>query len=161
MGQTLPSATMNQVARDNITALGRPPIISSYLTADQSIPNATWTTVVWGASLFSNNFGLSSSQFSPAVNAQIWVSATLFWASNATGVRGVRIWNNANSQEYGGDMRNAVSATYTEQSWSGLIPTNTASLLVVQAYQTSGGALTLTSGSTGRTQCQCLGVYWN
>lgn len=161
MGQTLTSATLNQIARDNSTALARPPTISSYLTADQSIPNNTWTTVTWGASLYSNNFGLTSSQFTPAANVQVWVSATLFWASNATGVRGIRIWNNANSQEYGGDMRNAVSATYTEQSWSGLINTNTASLLIVQAYQTSGGALTLTSGSTGRTQVQMLGVYWN
>jgi hypothetical protein len=161
MGQTLTSATLNQVARDNNTALGRPPIISSYLTADQSIPNVTWTTVTWGASLFSNNFGLSSSQFTPAVNVQLWVSATLFWASNATGFRGIRIWDNSNAQEYGGDVRNAVSATYTEQSWSGLVKTTTTSLLIVQAYQSSGGALTLTSGATGRTQAQMLGVYWN
>src|SRR5579859_8087700 len=104
MGQTFAAANLNTVIRDNSTALARPPIISSYLTADQSIATGTWTQVAWNASLFSNNFGLTSSQFAPAANVYVWISATLFWASNATGVRGIRIWDNSNSQEYGGDM---------------------------------------------------------
>jgi hypothetical protein len=54
-----------------------------------------------------------------------------------------------------------TGGTYTEQSWSGFIDTTGSSRIVVQAYQSSGGVLTLQGGQNGRTQVSAAAAYWN
>lgn len=164
----VPTATdLNNAFRDNSTALARRPLVNAWcFGAFPGIPNNAFTTVPFNAVNQSVTLGFNTAtaeiNWAGGGTFKLWISATLFWTANGTGMRGLRIWDNASSTELGGGMIDTVPAgTYTEQSWSGFINTTGSSRIVVQAYQSSGATLTLQGGQTGRTQVTAVGVYWN
>lgn len=166
-GSTVSNPTeLNTAFRDNSTALARRPLVNVWCFGGfPGIANNTWTTVPFNAGQsITLGFNTATAEINWAGGGtfKLLISATLFWTANGTGMRGIRIFDNNSSTELGGGMIDTVpGGTYVEQSWSGVINTTGSSRIVVQAYQTSGGVLTLQGGQNGRTQLTAIAAYWN
>lgn len=142
-GNTLAAADWNTYLRDNLDAIAIAKWGFAYNTIDQSIPNATPTQVVWGASYSLQDFGLSGNALSPSHSGFYVVDVHCTWPSNSTGYRKVEAIVQSRTLSLGKDIRQAVSGEETTNHLSCpvfLVPGDTIDVTVTQ---TSGGALNL------------------
>jgi len=115
-----------------------------------AIPNGAWTAVDWddNADLMS---GVSSTNAIVARRSGIWqATAGVSWASNATGTRGVRVKVNG-VVVTGSQVRiTASDANQKDISTSVAFQAAQGDTVTVEAYQDSGGALNMLTGSAFR-----------
>jgi hypothetical protein len=113
-------------------------------TAGTSIPNNSFTNVPFTSQRDTVGGWDNANTYVTRVPGDYNISATVRFTANGTGDRGVRILFNGNViaenyQRQGGGFGDTVTATAQPTLPAG-------SLIVVQAFQTSGGALTLVTG---------------
>ena len=118
-------------------------------TVQQSIPNATWTALAFDTEPIDSDatHSGSGSRITPLTPTWWQFECDVAFASNATGVRGIRLVKNGTIL-YGRVFLPPATGFSTGLHYSTEIDVNgTTDYVEVQAYQSSGGAL-LTGGST-------------
>ncbi len=117
-------------------------------TSSQSIPSGTWTTVSWSSSvsdaarLWDDDMGLL-----PRMAGIYLASAFGEFASNATGVRGIRLLHIGSSRA--ASVVQAVNGDVTPVSCQWFEGSNRNNEWRVQVFQNSGSNLDFTSGRFG------------
>jgi len=133
-------------------------------STDQSIANATQTTLTWNTETFDTDAFHSTSSNTgritiPAGKAGYYrLSANLTFAKNATGERFLILLKNGtkvNQQSYG----NFGSGAYISMSFSDVIYLAVSDYIELQTYQDSGGALSIIMNNGGIYESQFAATY--
>lgn len=128
------------------------PIVRVYNTVNQSVPNNTDQGLIFNSEEFDpyNSFDANydPSRLVAAVAGYYQVSASVSWATNATGERRLILHKNDIGQVIEMDSRMAVSGNPTIQNLSTLIHLNVGEHVELHAVQTSGGPLNAISVGT-------------
>jgi hypothetical protein len=133
-------------------------------STDQSISNATQTTLTWNTETFDTDAFHSTSSNTgritiPAGKAGYYrLSANLTFAKNATGERFLILMKNGtkvNQQSYG----NFGSGAYISMSFTDVIYLAVADYVELQTYQDSGGALSIIMNNGGVYESQFAANY--
>lgn len=150
-GLFLPASWLSTV-RDNQEFFARPPGCKVLRTANQSIPNGTWTSVAFTAADAFDTDGYhdpSSAAEQVTIPAGLggWyqINATIRWATNNTGDRAIRVIVNS-STVYDGDASDAAqfASAATIVNFADEILLNAADVVEVQGYHQAGAALNAT-----------------
>lgn len=158
-GELVDATMLNTNVRDAVNfLLTNKPHAQLYKTATQSLTNSTWTDVTWPVEEYDNDGGHSTSSNTNRYVAQTagkyMVSGALAFTTNASGTRGIRLVVN------GSLAANAIAGTQVLVSTSSGFATcihMSASIVTLgvgewvgmQAWQSSGGALTLVAEASG------------
>jgi hypothetical protein len=115
--------------------------------AGTSIANSTWTAVPY-ATLITSSHGLlnSSGVFTASSSVVFDFMASVVFATNSTGMRGIRIRKNGNDTGFGA-LIFPVAANPTVPVISGAISLIAGDALTVECFQSSGGSLSLNTGT--------------
>lgn len=163
------AATINETSNVSQTADGRhlKTIFAAYHNTTQSINDATWTPVNYNAQTDLRGVngvkvpvGVHDNSVSPnkfivprASAGLVRVRVRMSFAANATGIRGVRLTKNDSPVSYG-PIVNGVTG-------SGVVISNEFSVVLVggdvvgvDAFQNSGGALTIGGLASGGREFQ-------
>lgn len=166
---TSPPAAWGDAVRDDIvwlagdaTSGGSKPMCRVYHNADQNVATATWTSLA----LNSERYDVGSMHSTVTNNSRITIPsggggvyhvfASVRFATNATGIRAVRLWLNGATSI--GQRNN--SATSTDPCHLGIsvdYKFAAADYIEVQVYQASGGTLAMTSTSAEAPE---FGCHW-
>jgi hypothetical protein len=136
-----------------------------YKSANQSIPNATFTSVTWDAEWTDSNNIHSTSTNTDRFTVQTgqagyyFISVNTNWQGSAVGVRQLIFGKN-------GTLNYGEPQNGTPNAGGGLSMVNSAFLnlavgdyITVSAYQTSGGALNIEGGASGNNRSFCSFMY--
>lgn len=116
-------------------------------TAGLSIPNSTWTTVTTPTIVDSTHGSLTTGGvFTAPISGRYFVSGIVSFSSNASGYRGIRIRKNSGDTGIG-TLSPPVSGDFSSCTCSGYLKLNAGDTVIMQAVQTSGGALTLVTST--------------
>lgn len=143
-GNALTATHMNQL-RTDFEAVAKPPIIQAHNTASQSIPNNLTTQLTLAGSFVARDATLASNALTVAEAGWYLALLHVSWATNATGLREVRIHLNGNPGRVG--QLNSTATNWSEQQVThvlSLAPTDSVTAFVAQ---TSGGALNVNIGT--------------
>lgn len=144
--EVITSANANTHWRDNLTFLGAPPQCSVFNSGAQSIANATTTVLTANSEDFDNDTMHSTvsntSRITATTAGRYLISATVRFASNASGIRFIEFFFNATTAY----TMMLIPAPSADAVLSGSRPfTFTAGQFIeCQAHQNSGGALNVT-----------------
>jgi len=124
----------------------------AYLSADQTIGNAAWTQVAFNTISALNTltqFDTATYIFTPSRNQYFLAQATVYFAANATGVRGVRIIETIAAVDYiRAEMIISGYATYDASvTVHAMFGADSSSTISVDVFQTSGGNLDIQGGA--------------
>lgn len=163
---TLTAAQMNTQVRDNMNALREPEMVLVGRTANLTIGNSSWTGVSWDTEVYDTHGAhdnVTSNDRLDAVTDDVIVQvfATVGWADDATGERGIRI--KRNSDIWAADVRDAP----TDGTLGGpltvscFVPMSAASghYLTCEVYQSSGGNLAAVYSAPMRFGYVAVGHY--
>lgn len=149
-GDEVPSSWFSTV-RDNQEFFARPPGVQAVRTANQSIPNATWTSIQFTAAdtRDTDNFHDTSNQpeqFVVPTGLGGWYSVLFLaqFASNSSGLRGQRIQVNGATVIPGGNYNPPTSGQETRLSLADEILLTAGDVITLDVYQSSGGSLNVT-----------------
>lgn len=147
----LKHATQHSTANDEIEKIegfllnSGIPACRAYNNANIAISNATTTALTFNSERFDSDTMHSTSSLTGRITfttaGVYWLAATVVWQSNSTGYRWVAIRINGTTTYVGGDLRNAVSGTTTEQNPSCIYAFTAGQYAEVVVYQTSTGSL--------------------
>lgn len=125
--------------------------VNTYLSVNQSLADATWEDVQFDTvSSFNTQtaFDTATHLYTPFRANYFIVQATVYFAANATGVRGVRIVEDVAGDNVRATMTIPAFATYAGAvTVTAMFFSNSSSTIRVQAFQSSGGALNITGGT--------------
>lgn len=149
VGEYETGAFFNSNVRDATTFLLNIPICNAVQATTQSISNALWTPLTLDSTIVDSYGGHSNTTNNSYYTAQVsgWylLSASVCFATNATGWRGVRVIANGATAIAGSAtevLANTVAAGLTTIASAASITYLTAGQYVqAEGYQTSGGAL--------------------
>lgn len=153
-----PPASWGTTVRDNLEFLARPPGCKVLRTANQSIPNGTWTSIQFTAADAFDTDAFHDSATDPeqiviptGLGGWYQLNAIAQFASNATGNRAIRARVNG-SVIYGGDGVDAAQFTgaLTSVNLAEEVLLAAGAVLEIQVYHQAGSALNLVAGSSGR-----------
>lgn len=133
------------------------PAFSAYASSNQTLSNATWTKINYGAEEFDTNGNFASSRFTPSVAGYYQVTGSCNFAASSTNTRFVSVYKNGSIFK---NLQNlpANSTNYMLLSGSCLIYLNGSTDYVeIYAQQNSGGNLD-TSGSDTQVYFQAAMV---
>jgi hypothetical protein len=131
------------------TALGEPATVAVRAQGDgsttQSVPNATYTVVVFNTEAYdAGGWFTSGTTFTAPSAGKYHVSALVAFSANSTGQREL-VMNTSNVGLTYLDRRAPLTSVETVLAGSTTIALAQGETLTVSAYQTSGGALNLSS----------------
>lgn len=137
---------------DNIRFLADPPRVFTYRSSNQSIPNATETTVTFNAEKFDtdamHSTSVNTSRITAVTAGLYQITLRLYFAANSTGYRWGRIYlNGVGFTLLDVDTADAPSSTAGTVFCQVEQYLDVGEYVEASCYQTSGGALNL-SGST-------------
>jgi microcystin-dependent protein len=123
-------------ATETIAAFGQ-------TTAGLSIPNNAWTPVTTPTIVDSTHGALTTGGvFTAPAPGRYAVSVTAFFGTNGTGSRGVRVRKNSGDTGLG-NFTPAGSTASTGATVSGYLRLNAGDTMTMEAFQNSGGAVSL------------------
>jgi hypothetical protein len=134
----LPAASIPQAALAAGVA-GNGPAFSYYASAGTSIPNVTFTKVLFATSEFDTASAVSSSRFTPTVAGYYQINASVFTSTNPSCERTLSVFKNGASFKNGQDF---VAAIYGTTVNCIVYLNGSTDYVEIYAYQTSGGSLT-------------------
>lgn len=127
---------------------GNMPAFSAYANSGTSIPNATWTKVIYNAEGFDTASCYDSTtnyRFTPNVAGYYQISAMTRFGSITATIIGFSIHKNGSFYATGGGS--GVSSGYVYPSVSALVDLNgTTDYVEIYTYQNSGGSATTDNG---------------
>lgn len=140
------AAQMN-VLRSDFEEVAKAPVAWAYSTANQSIANGTNVNVNLAATYVLRNITFASNTLT-LVETGVYLAVVHFnWVANTTGLRSIRfLINGAISSEV--HATPGAATLWTQHALTAPFIGNAGNTLTIQAYQDSGGALNLTSGSS-------------
>jgi hypothetical protein len=113
--------------------------------AGLSIPNAVWTTVTTPTIVDSTHGALTTGGvFTAPVSGRYIICASVFYATNATGSRGVRIRKNTFDTGMG-TFGTAGSSAGTGATVSGYLKLNAGDTVTMETFQNTGVAISLST----------------
>ncbi|GAC1535129.1 MAG: hypothetical protein NVS3B1_29590 [Marmoricola sp.] len=142
------AADMNANVRDAVNFLLNTPFAQVYQNSSQSIPNATYTAVTFDTAEFNNDGAWTSgsnTRWTCQTGGTYRVSAQISFNTNATGIREAQYVVNGgavvtfNASAVSGAATQVVVPVFSQHF-------NAGDYIQVNAYQNSGGALTLATG---------------
>ena len=132
----------------SVMVSGNMPAFSAYANSGTSIPNATWTKVIYNAEGFDTASCYDSTtnyRFTPNVAGYYQISAMTRFGSITATIIGFSIHKNGSFYATGGGS--AVSSGYVYPSVSALVDLNgTTDYVEIYTYQNSGGSATTDNG---------------
>jgi hypothetical protein len=136
-----------------------------YKSANQSIPNATFTSVTWDAEWTDSNNIHSTSTNTDRFTVQAgqagyyFISVNTNWQGSAVGARQLIFAKNG-TLNYG-EPKNGTPNAGGELSMvnSAFLNLAVGDYITVSAYQTSGGALNIEGGASGNNRSFCSFMY--
>lgn len=123
------------------------PAFSAYANSGTSIPNATWTKVIYNSEGFdtANCYSTTNYRFTPNVAGYYQISAMTRFGSITATIIGFSIYKNGSFYATGGGS--AVSSGYVYPTVSALVDLNgTTDYVEIYTYQNSGGSATTDNG---------------
>ena len=155
-GETVTHTELNTHIRDNLDFLHSKDHCSAYQTTNQSVADATWENITFDAEHFDSN-SMHSAGSDPArikcnSDGLYLCVFKVSFDTNTTGTRRAQIRENAAGSSSGGTARGvwtapALASVDTTVSGARLLRLVDTDYIEVFAYQDSGGALDVTSGS--------------
>lgn len=124
---------------------GFEPAESRFTATGVTIPNAAWTTPTYTEQV-DTFFAFASNVFTAPVTGWFKASGSVTWASNDTGMRGLRWLKNGSLDESEGAvvLADVDSASSHQQSVSTMFYLDQGQTLALQVFQSSSGDLTAT-----------------
>lgn len=159
-GDTLTAADWNSYVRGNFETVGKPPYAWLYRTSDLSVANATFTGVNWQATSVLTGMTQTGGTVTVLEAGIYRVQVLISWNASAYGERKIRIFKGAAVQHEGHFSPYFSTSAGVDgtgiQNHNLVMDVSCAAndTISVQAYQSSGGALTLRSGSIGASTLQ-------
>lgn len=159
---SLPSVSTGDVytasAHNNvITTLNNhtvPPACAVYHTAAQSVPNATWTTVLFNSEYYDtdamHDTATNTSRITISTTGIYLLTANILFDIGGTGNRQVDFMKNGSGFIYRGQTTNNISASFfTDVSTSTMMSLTAGDYMEVIVYQTNGAALNIRGDAGG------------
>jgi hypothetical protein len=143
--QTLPAAT------GDVMVSGNMPAFHAYQTSGQSISSSTFTKVTFNNETFDTNSNFASSTFMPTVAGYYQVNGNVGFVGNAVGFTMIEIYKNGGAYCRGSGIPNNVNIGGIVTASTVVFCNGTTDFIELYAWQNSGGALTLQTGSSINT----------
>lgn len=148
-GETFTLTNWSTHVRDNINNLIVPPSVRAYRSTTQSITNSAFNSISFDGDRWD-----SDSMWSNASPTRITINTTgvylvgcsVYWATNSTGIRTLRIMVNATTAIGYNEINAGVSAG-PGQVINSIYNFTAGDYITFDVFQTSGGSLDLASGS--------------
>jgi hypothetical protein len=153
-----PPASWGTTVRDNLEFFARRPGCKVLRSANQSIPNGTWTSVAFTAADAFDTDAFHDTSTDPeqiviptGLGGWYQLIAVAQFAANATGNRAIRARVNG-SLIYGGDAVDAAqfAGALTAVNLVEEVLLAAGDVLEIQVYHQAGSALNLVAGASGR-----------
>ena len=139
----LPSASIPQAALAANVA-GNGPAFSFYANSTQSIPNATYTKLIFNSTEFDVTGGMvSSSRFTPTVAGYYYITGSVYFGASAESF--VQVQKNGNELHRGTDH---ASQVYSRMVNCLVYLNGSTDYVEIYTYQGSGGSITTTATSS-------------
>jgi hypothetical protein len=166
-GAVLTAAQLNTNVRDSGNFWLARPIAVLLQTLGQAISNNTWTDIPLDSELIDSDGGHSTvtntARYTPQTAGWFLFSGGVSFASNATGVRGVR-WSFTGTAVNGSQaLVNSLSGQVTSTvARTQLIAANgSTDYVTIQGFQTSGGSLNSSAATTEQPDMSVLWIRTN
>jgi hypothetical protein len=143
--QTLPAAT------GEVMVSGNMPAFHAYQTSGQSFSSSTFTKVTFNNETFDTNSNFASSTFTPTVAGYYQVNGNVGFVGNTVGHAMISIYKNGGSYCQGSGIPNNVNIGGMVTASTVVFFNGTTDFIELYAWQNSGGALTLQTGSAVNT----------
>lgn len=164
-GEVITATMMNENFRDPAEWLvnDKPHGFARQLSATTSIPNATWTSVVWDfedVDTDGSMTGATWNHYNVLTAGYYLVTGHLNWSANSTGSRAARL--TLNGSIIPGAYESTLATTVaTGLTVTALVACSVGDDIALQGWQTSGGALsTNLNYSFFRNETSYLDVAW-
>jgi Tfp pilus assembly protein FimT len=133
----------------SVGGLQNTPIFQVYKSADQSIPNATFTTVTFDTEQYDTGSAFASNTFTAPETGYYYIYSQLVWSGSTNSNYSLnRLMKNGNPVNW-----NAFFQTEDSGGYGGrIIYLSSSDTVTVQCYQDSGGSLSLRG--SGEDECQ-------
>lgn len=146
-GQVLTAAQMNEIGT-NVNNYRVPPMCMARLTNTPTLTTGTSTFITWNSESYDTDgmFSASSESITAQTNGIYLASASLTFASNATGARLISIMKNPtntgdHTKGFVGSWGQAANGTETVLNASAPVSLVAGDVIKVVAFQSSGGNL--------------------
>jgi len=160
-GDDVTSSAWNNQVKGNLEHLYSVPRCEAYRSADQTIGNASFTSVTWDSETFDtasiHDTSTNSDRFTLVRDGMWLVVAQINFVSNATGTRRARLRFN-DSSTLSQSYFYTASGDTARFTTSAIVYTDTTTDYVsLQVFQNSGGNLNFNGGSAAASR---MSVAW-
>lgn len=147
VAEVVSAATMNTYIQSNLGFLGTPPSVQVFNTTVTTVPTSTNTIMPFNNERFKTDAGMHSNvtnndRIICTVTGKYAITASIEWAANNTGVRGLLVVINT-SNIIAAVNQQACQGGPTQQNVSTIYGLNATDFIDIYAVQTSGANINI------------------